>query len=64
MTCRAGAQPQPRYRVTFRDGAGVTVSIVVRAEDSGSAQFLALAKLARARDWAHAEWTWAGTERA
>ena len=64
MTCHAALRrPLPEYLVSFRGAWGAGFSILVRAEDSGSATLLGLARLSRALDWQHAEWTWAGTER-
>ena len=63
MTCRVAIRRQPEYQVTFRDPYGATCAFLVRAEDSGSATLLGLARLQATLGSDHAEWTWAGTER-
>ena len=72
MTCRAAIRRPPEYQVTFRDPLGSTCEFLVRAEDSGSATLLGLARLQATLGSArlqatlgsdHAEWTWVGTER-
>lgn len=63
MTCRAAIRRPPEYQVTFRDPYGATCSFLVRAEDSGSATLLGLARLQARLGPDHAVWTWAGTER-
>ena len=63
MTCRAAIRLPPAYRVTFRDLLGSTCCFPVRAEDSGSATLLGLARLQATLGSDHAEWTWMGTER-
>ena len=63
MTCRAAIRLPPAYRVTFRDLLGSTCAFLVRAEDSGSATLLGLARLQATLGSDHAEWTWVWTER-
>jgi hypothetical protein len=71
MTCRVAVRLQPRYRVTFQGRYETTFSVLVRAEDSGSATLLGWARLHGALqpepyDVDGAEiggWSWSGTER-